>query len=117
VSDGKVERVAVTPGIRGSRFVEIAANLPQGARVLAPARADLADGTAVEVEDVPVRLASKPPAESGSTYSLASAETTPRSVHLASKDDIAIGAAMSAHMHTIVIEARRNLGKYRTTTR
>ena len=117
VSDGKVQRVAVTPGIRGSRFMEIAANLPQGARVLAPARSDLADGTAVEVEDVPVRLANNPPAESGSTYSLASAQTAPRIVHLASKDDIAIGAAMSAHMHTIVIEARRHLSKYRTTTR
>src|SRR5947208_15824208 len=54
VSNGKVERVPVTVGIRGSRNVEIIGNVPKDTTVLSPARADLADGTRVRVENVNV---------------------------------------------------------------
>src|SRR5438046_5379521 len=54
VTNGKVERVPVTIGIRGSRNVEIIGNVPKDTTVLSPARADLADGTRVRVENVNV---------------------------------------------------------------
>src|SRR3984957_360789 len=54
VSDGKVERVPVSVGIRGSRNVEIVGNVSKGAVVLSPGRTDLADGTRVHAESVNV---------------------------------------------------------------
>src|SRR5207247_4382119 len=60
VSNGKVERVPVTVGIRGSRNVEIIGNVPKDTTVLSPSRADLADGTRVRVENVNVPAKSAP---------------------------------------------------------
>src|ERR1700681_4870630 len=51
VRDGKVERIPITVGIRGSRNVEIIGDVRQDATVLSPARADLADATRVRVEN------------------------------------------------------------------
>src|SRR5712672_1209991 len=63
VSSGKIRRVPVTVGIRGSRNVEIVGNVSKDATVLSPARADLADGTRVRVENVnvPARPAPEAP--------------------------------------------------------
>src|SRR5437660_1632484 len=61
VSNGKVERVPVTVGIRGSRNVEISGDVSKGATVLSPARTDLADGTRVHVENVSTKPAADAP--------------------------------------------------------
>src|SRR5246500_4219353 len=45
VDDGRIERVRVRVGIRGSRNVEVIGDVPRGMVVLSPARPDLADGT------------------------------------------------------------------------
>src|SRR5258707_13804140 len=62
VSDGKVERVPVTVGIRGSRNVEIIGNVSKDTTVLSPARADLADGTRGRVANATVRAEPAPAA-------------------------------------------------------
>src|ERR1700687_5649706 len=51
VRDGKVERIPITVGIRGTRNVESIGDVRQDATVLSPARADLADATRVRVEN------------------------------------------------------------------
>jgi RND family efflux transporter MFP subunit len=113
VSDGKVKRVSVTVGIRGSRNVEIIGGVSRDSTVLSPARADLADGTRVSVaagspkpsRDVPADAA---PATSPTT------ERTPAAVvtNSASGDDAVISAAITAHVDSVVNDARRNVGKY-----
>src|SRR5258708_14048044 len=58
VRDGKIERVPVSVGIRGSRNVEIVGDVTKDMTVLSPARADLADGTRVPLEN-----GSRPPTQ------------------------------------------------------
>src|ERR1700758_3795705 len=50
VNNGKIERVPVRVGIRGSRNVEIIGDVSRGMAVLSPFRPDLADGTLVRTE-------------------------------------------------------------------
>ena len=61
VSNGKIRRVPVTVGICGSRNVEIIGNVSKDTTVLSPARADLADGTRVRVENVAAKPATDAP--------------------------------------------------------
>src|ERR1700694_1668445 len=63
VRDGKVQRVPVTVGIRGSRNVEIVGNVSKDTTVLSPARTDLADGTRVHVENVTAKPTTDAPAD------------------------------------------------------
>src|SRR6201995_5035313 len=55
VSDGKIARVPVKVGIRGSRNVEVIGDVAKGTAVLSPARADLAEGTRVREDKGAVR--------------------------------------------------------------
>jgi RND family efflux transporter MFP subunit len=124
VSNGKVQRVPVTVGIRGSRNVEIIGNVSKDTTVLSPARADLADGTRVRVENVnvPAKPAPEAPLDAtpdpnpGSGPSAAldrnSAAVVASSVDA---DSTVISAAISAHIDSIVNDARRNVGKYSAT--
>jgi RND family efflux transporter MFP subunit len=124
VSNGKVQRVPVTVGIRGSRNVEIIGNVSKDTTVLSPARADLADGTRVRVENVnvPAKPAPEAPLDAtpdpnpGSGPSAAldrnSATVVASSVDA---DSTVISAAISAHIDSIVNDARRNVGKYSAT--
>src|SRR6201987_3092732 len=50
VNNGKIERVPVRVGIRGSRNVEIIGDVSRGMAVLSPFRPDLADGTLIKTE-------------------------------------------------------------------
>src|SRR6266436_2315054 len=63
VSNGKVQHIPVTVGIRGSRNVEIIGNVSKDTTVLSPARADLADGTRIRVENVSTKRAADAPAD------------------------------------------------------
>jgi RND family efflux transporter MFP subunit len=113
VDDGEVQRVPITVGIRGSRNVEIIGNVSKGTTVLSPARADLADGTRVNVKNVSVRQAMEAPVtampDPGPAPDRAAAPAVTGS---ADPDEAVISAALSAHVDSIVNDARRNVGKY-----
>jgi RND family efflux transporter MFP subunit len=109
VSSGKVQRVPVTVGIRGSRNVEITGNVPKDTIVLSPARVDLADGTRVRVANAPAQQATAasapgPTPEPAAAVAVATSSADP--------DDAVISSAISAHIDSIVNDARRNVGKY-----
>jgi hypothetical protein len=137
VSNGKVERVPVTVGIRGSRNVEIIGNVSKDTTVLSPARADLADGTRVRVANVnlparpapeapwtpariplplpvpllvPVPLLARVPSAALDRNSAAAVVTSS-----VDADNAVISSAISAHVDSIVNDARRNVGKYSAT--
>jgi hypothetical protein len=119
VRDGKVERVPVTVGIRGSRNVEIIGDVRQHMTVLSPARADLADGTRVRVDDVmvPAKQATDVPADPApdpvpSPTPDRSTASAPVETSVADPDNAVISAALSAHVDSIVNDARRNVGRY-----
>src|SRR5712672_4489980 len=114
VSSGKIRRVPVTVGIRGSRNVEITGNVSKDATVLSPARADLADGTRVRFENVAAKPATDAPADVTPSPSPA-ADREPAAIVTSSADadNAVISSAISAHVDSVVNDARRNVGKYR----
>jgi RND family efflux transporter MFP subunit len=117
VSNGKVQQVPITVGIRGSRNVEIVGNVTKGATVLSPARADLADGTRVRVENVPAKQTTDTPTDVTPDPSLAAAPAPgqkPAAVVTGSADpdDAVISSALTAHVDSVVNDARRNVGRY-----
>ena len=130
VSSGKIRRVPVTVGIRGSRNVEIIGNVSKDTTVLSPARADLADGTRVRVANVNVPAKPAPEAPVDATLDptpspgpspgpVASAALDRNSAAVVTSsvdaDNAVISSAISAHVDSIVNDARRNVGKYSTT--
>jgi RND family efflux transporter MFP subunit len=141
VSNGKIQRVPVTVGIRGSRNVEIIGNVSKDTTVLSPARADLADGTRVRVENLNVPAKPAPetavdatpdpapapgptsapgpapgpalgPGPSAALDRNSAAAVVTSSVDA---DNAVISSAISAHVDSIVNDARRNVGKYSAT--
>jgi RND family efflux transporter MFP subunit len=117
VRDGKIDRVPVSVGIRGSRNVEIVGNVSKGTIVMSPGRTDLANGTRVHAESVnvpgsPVGDASPDvvpdpgtsPALDRNSAAVVASSTDP--------DRAAMSSALSAHVDSIVNDARRNVGKY-----
>jgi RND family efflux transporter MFP subunit len=117
VRDGKLQRIPVTVGIRGSRNVEVVGNVSRDTTVLSPGRTDLADGTYVHVENVsvPAKQATDAPADptpdssAGPAFDRNAAAVVTRS---SDPDNAVIASALSAHVDSIVNDARRNLGKY-----
>jgi hypothetical protein len=122
VRDGKVERIPITVGIRGSRNVEIIGDVRQDATVLSPARADLADATRVRVEnaalppkqttEVAADTAPDPVPSPTLDRSTAAPASAPVETSVADPDNAVISAALSAHVDSIVNDARRNVGRY-----
>jgi len=120
VSNGKVERVPIRVGIRGSRNVEIIGDVSRGMAVLSPFRPDLADGTLVKTE--PNKQAPAPqddvapdvtPAQPTNTPALASAAPPPAATN-ANGDDVTISSAITAHIDSVVNDARRDGAKIGT---
>jgi RND family efflux transporter MFP subunit len=115
VANDRIERVPVTVGIRGSRNVEIVGDVSRGMAVLSPARIDLADGTKVRIESSQAKQASSPPSASSATPDQ---DTTPPSPPAApapvatDPDKAVISAAISAHIDSVVNDARRNVTRY-----
>jgi RND family efflux transporter MFP subunit len=113
VDDGRIHRVPVKLGIRGNRNVEIIGDVPKGTSVLSPYRIDLADGAKVRIDGSATRAAepaaaSEPadePATTGETTAVVAAASTART----DPDDAVISAAMTAHIDSVVNDARRNL--------
>jgi RND family efflux transporter MFP subunit len=126
VDDGKVQRVPVSVGIRGSRNVEIIGNVTKDMTVLSPARAELADGTRVHVENAkrPSNKATEAPVDSTPdpvsnpvpnpipNPVLDRNAAAPVVVSSADPDNAVISSALSAHVDSIVNDARRNVRKY-----
>ena len=113
VSTGKIERVPVTIGVRGTRYLEIIGNVSQGTSVLSPARVDLADGASVRMQNAPAKDALSAPADP----QLSPIPATPSQMSSSETEQIddenaAISAAISARVQSIVSDARRNAGKY-----
>jgi RND family efflux transporter MFP subunit len=112
VDDGRIKRVPITVGIRGSRNSEIIGDISKGTTVLSPARRDLADGARIRIDNSLTRAAepatvSEPTDQPGAT--------TPEATVVASvtaapsdPDDAVISAAMTAHIDSVVSDARRN---------
>ena len=120
VNNGRIQRLPVRLGVRGSRNVEIMGDVTRGMAVLSPARPDLADGTLVAVTRIAARPAAEtrditsdvapPAAQDAPTPPPASA---PAPVAAAPNDpDLAmIASAISAHIDSVVNDARRNVGR------
>jgi hypothetical protein len=116
VRSGKIRRVPITVGIRGSRNVEVVGDVSKDTTVLSPARTDLADGTRIRVENVSTKRAADAPADVTPLPSLTPApDQEPAAVVTSSadSDEAVISAAISAHVDSVVNDARRNVGKYR----
>jgi len=116
VSNGKIRRVPVTVGIRGSRNVEIVGNVSKDTTVLSPARTDLADGTRVRVENVAAKPTTDAPADvtpSPDPSPAPGREPAAIVTSSADADNAVISSAISAHVDSVVNDARRNVGKYR----
>jgi RND family efflux transporter MFP subunit len=120
VNNGKIERVPVRVGIRGSRNVEIIGEVSRGMAVLSPFRPDLADGTLVKTElnkqaPAPQDDAAPDvtPAQPTNTSALASAAPPPAATS-ANGDDATISSAITAHIDSVVNDARRNAAKIGT---
>ncbi len=112
VDDGRISRVPVTVGVRGSRNVEIIGDVLKGTHVLSPARTDLADGARVRIDESPARAeeptaVSEPidqPSAAPEATVVAAAPATP-----SDPDDAVISAAMTAHIDSVVNDARRSM--------
>jgi RND family efflux transporter MFP subunit len=115
VVNNRIERVPVTVGIRGSRNVEITGDIARGMAVITPARLDLADGTRVRIEKSPVKSAVLPQADPSPGAEPDSDPATPSSATVATAsidpDDAVISAAISAHIDSVVNDARRNVAR------
>jgi multidrug efflux pump subunit AcrA (membrane-fusion protein) len=112
IDDGQVRRVPVTVGIRGNRNTEIIGNIAKGTTVLSPARRDLADGTRIRIDNslakavepvAPSEPVDQPVATPEPPVLAAATPSTPTD-----PDDAVISAAISAHIDSVVNDARRN---------
>jgi RND family efflux transporter MFP subunit len=121
--DGRIRRVPVKIGVKGSRLVEVSGDLSSGAVILSPGRADLTERTKVASSNQPEQIA-----VASARGGEASGNDAPpdRAMHLAGAqerevrppsepDDYstsALRSAMSAHIESVVLDARRNVRKY-----
>jgi RND family efflux transporter MFP subunit len=113
VNNGRIHRVPVTVGVRGSRNVEIIGEVSSGMAVLSPARADLADGTKVRIErSFAVAQAEAPSQPGAPTDPDTPRESAPATISATDPDSAVISAAISAHIDSVLNDARRNVGKY-----
>ena len=113
IDDGRISRVPVTVGIRGSRNIEIIGDVSKGTHVLSPARTDLANGARVRIDNSLTRAeepaavsepADQPGAAPDAATVVAAATTAP-----SDPDDAVISAAMTAHIDSVVNDARRSI--------
>jgi len=121
VANDRIERVPVTVGIRGSRNVEIVGDVSRGMAVLSPARVDLADGTKVRIDSNKVKQAASGTSPDGAAPSQVSSQDTsapapsapaPAAAAATDPDNAVISAAISAHIDSVVNDARRNVARY-----
>jgi RND family efflux transporter MFP subunit len=121
--DGRIRRVPVNIGVKGSRSVEVSGDLSRGAIILSPGRPDLTERTKVASSNQPDQIA-----VASTRSSEASANDAPpeRAMHPAGAQgrevqppgepedpsSSALRSAISAHIESVVLDARRNAQKY-----
>jgi RND family efflux transporter MFP subunit len=121
VNNGRIRRVPVKLGIRGSRNVEVIGDVTRGMAVLSPARLDLADGTpvridgsprnaAIEIQNVAPDAAPTPPQPAAPPV----AAEAPAPAAPSDPDLAVISAAITAHIDSVVNDARRNVARLET---
>src|SRR6266545_3238595 len=114
VDDGRIRRVPITVGIRGSRNIEIIGDISKGTPVLSPARRDLADGARIRIDNSLTRAvepaaAIEPADQPAATPEVAVvAAATTAATAPSDPDDAVISAAMTAHIDSVINDARRN---------
>ena len=120
VNNGRIQRLPVRLGVRGSRTIEIIGDVTRGMAVLSPARADLADGTLVAVTRVAARPAAEtrdvtsdvaPPAAQDTAAPPQPGPPAPVAAAPTDPDLAVIANAISAHIDSVVNDARRNVGR------
>jgi len=120
VNNGRIQRLPVRLGVRGSRTIEIIGDVTRGMAVLSPARADLADGTLVAVTKVTARPAAEtrdmtsdvtPPATQDTAAPPQPGPPAPVAAAPTDPDLAVIANAISAHIDSVVNDARRNVGR------
>jgi RND family efflux transporter MFP subunit len=113
VDDGQARRVPITVGIRGNRNTEIIGDISKGTTILSPARRDLADGARIRIDNsltraveavAPSEPADQPVAAPEPAVIAAATAAAPMD-----PDDAVISAAMTAHIDSVVNDARRNI--------
>ena len=121
VNNSRIQRLPIRLGVRGSRNVEIIGDVTRGMAVLSPARPDLADGTLVQVSRIATRPAPEThdmmtetePAEDAAAPPPAVAPA-PLAVAASDPDLAVIATAISAHIDSVVSDARRNVARVGT---
>jgi RND family efflux transporter MFP subunit len=114
VDDGRIKYVPVKVGIRGSRNIEIIGDVSKGTPVLSPARRDLADGARIRIDNSVTRAAepaaaSEPADQPAATSEVAVVATAAAATTAPSDpDDAVISAAITAHIDSVINDARRN---------
>jgi RND family efflux transporter MFP subunit len=117
VNNDRLEHVPVHVGIRGSRNVEIIGDVTRGMAVLSPARPDLPDGTRVRTKPGTPTVAA-PDATPDATADQPQADAAvpapaPTSTVANTDPDVAvISTAISAHIDSVVNDARRNASRF-----
>ena len=115
IDDGQVRRVRITVGIRGNRNTEIIGDIAKGTTVLSPARRDLADGTRIRIDNSLARAVETVAPSEPVAHQPVAAAPEPAVIAAATPaaptdpDDAVISAAISAHVDSVVNDARRNL--------
>ena len=120
VSDGRIARVPVKVGIRGSRNVEVIGDVAKGTAVLSPARTDLAEGTRVREDNSTVRTDApdaaidqqQEPMDRNAAGPLPPPIAAAAPMASADPDTVVISSAISAHIDSVVNDARRNVNKF-----
>jgi RND family efflux transporter MFP subunit len=109
VEDGRIRRVPVSLGVHGSRTVEVIGDVSPGALVVTPARIDLKTGSRVR-SDRPIDLASDTPKSTAQPAAVDNASSASSGqLDLAGRSvDMAISSALTAHMQSIVNDARKD---------
>ena len=119
IDDGQARRVPIKVGIRGNRNTEIIGDIAKGTTVLSPARRDLADGTRIRIDNSLTRAVESTPASEPADQPIAAPEptlvteptlaTAVTAATPADPDDAVVSAAISAHVDSVVSDARRNI--------
>jgi hypothetical protein len=120
INDGQIARVPVKVGIRGSRNVEIIGDVARGTAVLSPVRTDLAAGTRVREDKSAIRPSAAPegaPDQPQDQIDRNAAGPLPApaaapTMASADPDTAVISSAISAHIDSVVNDARRNVNKF-----
>jgi RND family efflux transporter MFP subunit len=120
VDEGRIERLPVKVGIRGSRNVEVIGDIVEGMAVLSPVRTDLAQGTRVREDNRAIRppvsdaMPDQPqePTDRNAAAPLPAPVAAAAPVASADPDMAVISSAISARVDSVVNDARRNVNKY-----